>query len=470
MTNTRAMLRRLPGSLVLVSFQFALGCGGESTQTGRRSNEPGTDTHGGRRLEARFIESADGIGVFQHFYDTELELRCNFEPIEADVWRCTPSSAEAARVSELVYADAECTEPHAALLPTSDGLEGCTPPRYAIVGDSCGATPSVFEIGSPSSVDSWYRVVDGVCAVSTLGTDYLMTLYAVTPISLEEFQVGRLITGDETEGIVPVDLSSDDGARLRRGFRDALEGFDCRVGAPDERCLPTEAGVMGYLFADAECTLPAAMPLYCADQLPLLPFAQDLSPDGTIYHRGGARLSTSYAGSPGLCEPSANSVAFEVGPAIPNTRFAAGRRATVVGGDLEVTVETVGTASLPAQSLQSTAHGGYVCHAARGSDGELRCLPPPERYLADFFADTECSQRVESTQAEVLAVDSGVCPPEVRVFARGDRYTGPVYAVTEGACALAHDRPPNDSERTPHYVFPSEIPAADFTRLYEVTR
>ena len=453
-------------AILAVLLLFALGCGGESKRERHQSDEPARDTQGGRRVEARFIESADGIGVFRHFYDTELEVGCNFEPVGSDAWRCLP---EGPRILEIVYTDAECTEPHAPLLRTSHGLEGCTPPRYAVVGGSCGRAPSVFEIGSPSSADGWYRIVDGACTVSTSGTDYLITPYAVTPIALEEFQVGRLVPGDETEGVVPVDLRSDDGAGVRVGFRDALEGFDCRVGAPDERCYPTDSGLMGYLFADADCTQPAAMPLYCTERTQL-PFAQTPSPDGAVYHRGGSRLSSSYSGSPELCEPSMNGVAFEVGPEIPMTRFAAGQRATVVGGDLEVTVESVGTASLLAQSLQSTSHGGYLCHDARGSDGELRCLPPPETSL-DFFADAACTERVEAAQGEVFAVAvPSVCPPEVRVYARGDRHTGPVYAVTEGACVLAHDRPPSDSERWPHYVFPSEVPPTEFTRLFEVVR
>jgi hypothetical protein len=457
----------LPGSLLL-----ALGCGGESTYTERRSNGPGTDTHGGRRLEAVFIESADGTGVFQHFYDTELELNCNFERADSDAWRCTPTGAGAARVSEIVYTDAECTEPHAALFRNADGLDGCTPPRRATVIDSCGVTSSVFEIGSESPADTWYRLVDGVCAASTLGTDYLRSLFSVTPIPLEDFASARLRVGDETEGVVPVDLWSDDGASLRRGFRDAEEGFDCRVGAPDERCYPTEAGLTGFLFADHECMQTAAMATAtCGEEPSEMHFARGAFGEDPVYYRGGARISTSYAGSPENCGPSEYGVAFEVGPEIPITRFASGQRTTLVEGDLEAIVETVGDASLPPQSLQSTAHGGYVCQPARGSDGELRCLPSPDPFLEEFFADAACTEPVENTQAEVLTVeDFGVCPPEVRVYARGDRHRGPVYAITDGVCALAYDVPPNDGERSPHYVFPREIPATEFAPLFEVVR
>ncbi len=60
------------------------------------------------------------------------------------------------------------------------------------------------------------------------------------------------------------------------------------------------------------------------------------------------------------------------------------------------------------------------------------CLRP-KVYLTDLFADDACSQPVESTQAEVLAVEvPDVCPAQVRVYARGDRHEGPVFAISDG--------------------------------------
>jgi hypothetical protein len=467
------MLPRPPAGLLAFSLLLVVACGGKSKQAPHPRDEPVTVTEGGRRLQALFMEAADGIGAFQYFYDTKLGLNCNFVPAEPDAWRCMPEGPEVVRVSELVYTDADCTQPHAALYRTVHELDGCTPPRHVVVGGDCGATPSAFEIGSASSAETRYRVIDGVCAASAMATDRLTRLFVVTAMSLESFQPAQLNVGDETEGIVPLDLASEDGARFRRGFRDAQEGFDCSLVGPDEdsRCVPIDPGIIGFFFADPECTIPSAMPGNCGSQQNAIPFARRFSSEAAEYHRGGARLTTTYTGTPQNCQPALDGVAFEVGPAIPITRFAAGQRNAVVGADLLASVETVGTASLPPRSLRSTAHGGHACYFAHGSDGELRCLPPPDTRFDGFFADAACTQPVEYNQADVLTVETpGVCPPEVRVYARGDRHPGPVYAVAAGVCALAHDRPPSDSARLPHHVFPSEIPPTEFAAVFRVTR
>jgi hypothetical protein len=163
---------------------------------------------------------------------------------------------------------------------------------------------------------------------------------------------------------------------------------------------------------------------------------------------------------------------FAFGPEIPITHFAPGRRTTTVDGDLMITIDTVGDASLPARTLESTAHGGYECFAARGRDGTLRCLPPPEFSPSGFFADTACTEPVKNTEAGVLSVAvSGICPPELRVFSRGDVHAGPLYERVDGSCTLTHEIPPAPGQFGADYaVFPTEIPATEFAPLFEVTR
>jgi hypothetical protein len=453
-------------------------CGGTSTRTlpseDPKPEERATPADAGRRLRAVFLESPDGIGVFRHFQDTELDVSCNFAAADAGVWRCLPEAPDATRTSEIVYADPECSRPHAALFGSAVESFACATPRYVVLSSTCEAGPSVFELGSPVSSDVRYRLVEGVCSLSSSGTDYLTSLYEVTPVSLEVFQAGRLHVGEETGGIVPVDARSDDGARVRLGFRDAQEGFDCFLPDSDgeARCVPKDAGLMGYFFADSGCSQPAAMAQSCAAERGELAFAQDLASGTTRYYQALGRLPASYAGAPDRCEQDVNTLAFEVGSEVPLTRFAAGQRADLVAGNLTTIVHTVGTASLQATTLRSTAHGGHACHFALGADGELRCMPAPERFPDNFFADESCSQPVEYIRGDVLALAvSGACPEQVRVYARGDRHTGPVYALSDGgSCALAHDRPPNDSGRSPYHVFPSPIPPSEFARLFQVVR
>jgi hypothetical protein len=424
---------------------------------------------GGQRLRAMFIESPKGLSVFRHFYDTELGSNCHFAPAEPGVWRCLPAADETARASEILFADPDCTTPHVALYGNAARSNTCTPVRHVTVGGQCGSLPSVFELGSPSSAATRYHVVDGVCTVTTDGTEGFTDLYTVTPIPLEEFQSGRLREGDETGGVVPLDVVSDDGARFRMGFRDAEEGFDCRLGGADDdaRCYPSGAGIVRNFFADSGCTVPAANSSGCEQGE--MAFAWDY--DERVYYRGGARLPARYMGTPDSCEPSPEGDAFEVGAEVPFTRFAAGTRTTVVAGALETQYENVGTASLSLILVRSTAHGGFDCHFAQGSDGELRCLPSPNASSEVLFADAACTERVDSPSKQFLAIGvPGVCPERIRVYAQGARHAGAVYAITAEGCTFAYDRPPNDSERWPHFVYPTEIPPNEFEMVMEVAR
>jgi hypothetical protein len=466
-------------NLLSLSLLLMASCGGTSTRTLPPSEEPGpadpaTPADGGRRLRAVFLESQDGIGVFRHFQDTELDVSCNFVASDAGAWRCLPEAPDATLTPEIVYTDPECSQPLAAVYGSTVESFACAAPRYVVLSSTCAEGPSVFELGSQVSSDVRYRLVEGVCSISSSGTDYLTSLFAVTPVSLELFQVGRLRVGEETGGIVPVDVQSEDGARLRLGFRDAQEGFDCFLPDTegDVRCLPKDVGLMGYLFADSGCSQPAAMGQSCAAERGELAFAKESSSGTTRYYQALARLSAGYAGTPERCEQDVNVLAFEVGSEVPITRFAAGQRTDVSAGNLTTTVHTVGTASLQANTLRSTAHGGHACHFALGADGELRCMPPPVRYPDYFFADESCSQPVEYVRGDILAVAvSGACPEQVLVYARGDRHAGPVYAISDGGgCSLAYDRPPSDSARSPYYVFPSPIPPSEFARLFQVER
>jgi hypothetical protein len=417
------------------------------------------------------VESANGIGLFQYFEDTELDLDCNFLPVERGTWRCLPAGPATRRVSEIVYTDAACTQPVAALRRTNlEGPYDCTPPRHLVTGGNCGTTPEVFEIGAEVTGEALYRVVDGACSQSIPGVETSTVLFAVTPIPLATFELGRLNVGAETGGIVPLDVSNDEGAGVRVGFRDFAEGFECRlVGSDDDsRCVPTELGLAGFLYADSGCTEPAAMLTSCADERSEIRFAHDFSTD--TYYRGGPLLEESFAGSAANCT-SRTGPAFGVGPEVPITLFAAGRRTKPNDGDLSTTVDSVGDASLPAYMLESTAHGGYECFAARGADDTLRCFPPPEWFLNEFFADPQCTQPVEGVYGNVLSkAVPGTCPPEIRVYERGVEHPGPVYSFIDGSCTLAHDSPPGHGPRSPYYVYPNEIPATEFTPLFEVTR
>lgn len=461
------MLPRLPAALLSLSSLFVLCCGGQSA-----SRNEGDGPGSGKRLRAVTLESARGTGVFQYFEDTELGLHCNFVETDPGTWRCLPAGPAMRHVGGISYTDPWCTEPVGAFY--RNNLEGpyqCTPPRHVVTGDDCGTTPEVFEIGSRVSADAFYSIQDGECTY--WGDSTLATPFAVERMPLEAFALGQLKIGAETEGVVPLDVSDDEGSGVRIGFRDAAEGFDCHLagGDDDSRCVPEELGLISGFFADSGCTEPAARLHYCSDARTEILFAHDATND--TYYRGGLRRDGSFAAVTGTTEcVSTIAALFAIGSEVPITHFASGRRTRSVDGDLVTTIDSVGEASLPPRTLESTAHGGHECFAARGRDGTLRCLPPPEFSPSGFFADAACTEPVEQTDAEVLSVAvAGVCPPELHVFARGDLHLGPLYESVDGSCILTHETPPSPGQfGGDYYVFSTEIQASEFTPLFEVTR
>jgi hypothetical protein len=218
--------------------------------------------------------------------------------------------------------------------------------------------------------------------------------------------------------------------------------------------------------------MPAAMGVTCDTGSERLDFAAELGAE-TAFYRGGERLAESFSGRVASCQPSGETVtAFAIGEQLPADYFAEGRRIVTEHEDgLSTSADVFGSLSLPTQSFFHTGFGSSGCDAATAADGVLRCLPPAERFIDGFFADADCTEPVEYTQASVLAkLDESTCPGRVHVYERGEEHPGAVYAQVEGSCELAHPSPPSHDARTPYHVFPSEIPAASFVELFRVTQ
>ena len=358
------------------------------------------------------------------------------------------------------------------MLTPVDANASCSQARYASVLPACGQPGQVFALGDKVATDTRYSLVDGVCGPHSSGTDYLTTLFDATSIPLEQFQSARLTPGDPTDGVLPLELETDDGTATLIGFRDGDDGFDCQLAGDDadSRCVPTDLGVISGTFADSACSKVAALAMTCAATRAELAFAAEpLTPP--VYHRAGARLATSYTGGPASCSEWKEGISFEVGPEMPLESFAPGHRVVKTGAQLTSSTDTVGSASLPPARLRSLAYGGYDCYVARGSDGELRCLPPPQTITSGYFADELCLQPVDSTPGDFLALRvPDVCPAEVRVYARGERHTSSVYTLHDGTCAFLSEHPAGDNARSPFYAFPTEIPATEFAALTVVSR
>src|SRR5689334_3449154 len=88
----------------------------DASPSAASASAPGTDGQfaGGTRLQAVLAEADDGTATFLHWWDSELEVTCKFEPMEdpEQSWRCLPAATRALYegIDEL-FADARCSQP-----------------------------------------------------------------------------------------------------------------------------------------------------------------------------------------------------------------------------------------------------------------------------------------------------------------------------------------------------------------------
>ena len=158
-----------------------------------------------------------------------MNVDCRFVEVDAGQWRCLPFGDAVANITGIVYTDADCTQPRAAVLMPVDANASCSEPRYVSVLPACGQPGQVFALGNQVAAGTRYSLVDGVCGPHSSGTDYLTTLFDAISIPLEQFQSARLTPADPTGGVLPLELETDDGTTTLVGFRDAHEAFDCQT-------------------------------------------------------------------------------------------------------------------------------------------------------------------------------------------------------------------------------------------------
>lgn len=433
--------------------------------------------YGGSRLKARVAEAKTGARQLLGWQDTELDALCAFQVLPSGELRCLPSSTDTAWVSEdseAWYADSACSKPVREL---SLGVSQCAAPRFAqLIGadavDPCRSLPKYLRIGDEAP--TLHRKVGSECQVLDAPNDGLThRFFEVEPFALEGFARGTLREGAAADGIRPVYVTSEDGARAFWTFRDESGGFDCALGETTEgqRCVPSDAPVVtGSNFSDANCQVPAAMAPGCS-QAESAAYVIDASPDATGNARlrvleGGERLDISYVGvaAPGACvEQGSNPSVFAVGDEVPSSRFAEGavNEVTDSQGLVAPVLQAGGWSVAGMRQLRSGRLGGYDCAFLTTSDGVVRCVPAPTFFEVEF-ADAACNEPViegwEETEAVTLVAG---CPAQVTVLARGDEYTGSVYRSRGGQCELDHEQPPQPS-RTVHHRLAAELPPETF--------
>jgi hypothetical protein len=485
-------------------FGLAVGaaCGSEASSGGKPARYPtGPDGvfAGGHRLRAVLTEDDSGTTSFLHFWDTELEVPCAFEPLEGreEVWRCLPARARTVYDGgDVLFADDGCSEP---LWPGD-----ATTPRGAVVrrlDTRCWIARDYFRIGARFTGQA-HRKTDESCVPDDAG-EASATTFTLTPLGPEAFVQARLDVNAESGRIAIEELVADDGARAPHGFRDLEGDFNCwpRSTADGMRCLPTEYGWADRgLYADAGCSLAAALPeRTCGERRAELAFvfSEDIATGAiTAVHEAGPRLPEVYHPvDVGECsEADRETVGFEIGEPLALERFvpASFTRTARPSGLVETMArvsdsldragdeQTQDVLAVPRfDRLASDTLGGYECTLAKTPDEIVRCVPPLISQRKAHYGDPACTEPIFQADWDHVSVpadldeaatpdDFGVALRHVDyVLAGGVEHPGPVYAQRDDGCVLLPDLP---NTRKPYRSFARTADLSELPALQVVAR
>jgi len=474
--------------ILLVLGGLATGCGGGDSPGGPAPATPGPDhvgdapASGGTRLKAVVAEATDGTRHMFHWQDTRLDVPCTFQrvgPEEASGGlRCIPSGEAVVAVQKLVFGDAGCTSPMAVVMMNPGG-PACTPPRFAWKGSTgtvCEPNPSFYRLGERVASRALFEREGGECrAVETRTALHFPDVFRVDPLALSELAGASLRAGPAKEGVAPVELVAEDGARAYVGLRDAAGGFDCTVAGTTAglRCIPVQSdgALVGPIFADARCSQPAGMGLTCPiGDRPSVRFAFEYGfADGRSLmrvYRGGARLTVGYTKVGTECQPQMTwGGAYALGEEVAPSSFVTGSLETVMrpSGLIEE-VESAGGWSRPKpDTLKLPGPVGTRCVFAETSDGIMRCLPPA-RLSGGYFADDRCSQPLVLDYGDEATVLDRGCPRRGTVFARGQRHLGDVYQIGAAGCERTFKQTADINKFEYHTIGP-ELPPERFVAM-----
>jgi len=439
-------------------------------------------------------EAIDGTAVFLHWWDSELEEECTFEPVDEPEasFRCLPRSAPTIyEGAGEMFADARCSQ--RLLAELTDG------PRVVQLMDmNCWLSSAYFRRGAQFTGGTTYRKTEQDCIPEPAPADAELPLYVLEPMPIQVFVGANLLAAESAGAVAPNYLSAEDGSREPHGLSDVTGGFDCwpRKTSEGMRCLPTHIGWgdRGGVYTDARCSVPAAWPeVRCnagRNTLPFVLFESSVN-SGTVtaVHRGGARLSNLFVQLGASCSAAnPETTAFgidqpmDLGSFLPASLLDARRASGLVQ-----TVAQVGSASDATDAvtiarfdeLASDALGGYDCMLAVTSDGSVRCVPSVSLPVRTDYADASCTQPVWETPFDRMSVgseridvevpDAGriVLPRVDRVLTGGTPYMVPVYALRGTDCALLPNVP---NARQPYHRFTGEARLTDLPALPIVVR
>jgi hypothetical protein len=383
----------------------------------------------GSRLRPRFRVGEDGTRAQIGWYDTLLEMPCEFREVSGAGLRCVTSTYGD---DPWLYADSNCSEPVIQDIWIPEGTsvvfaygDGCFDQRY-------------YEIGEP--VGEIYYNANGPCEFFSNDPSH-----RVVAIPNDQFVSATLTPQEGNSRIVPLLLEADDGARQIVGAWDR-EHEEEVAAAPDAADALRwfgrwEPRVSTIYYADAGCTERVAL-AECIPGSEQPRTARETEPAPCLELTGHHELTEEIGlalyvlRDDGTCEASGldgyyGLRAWRVGAPLADAAYA---EASVVedGGERlrhDVHGSPEGEPFLSSMAFHDRLLGDTECmwrdpalYLAEPPTGTLDCVPREGASLTNRYLDSDCTERT----AERWVFEES-CPGEA-LYA----YGGGVVALLDG--------------------------------------
>lgn len=458
--------------------------------------ELGEDTvKSGSRLRARVWVSEEGLRVpTTTFHDTELGSDCVFRRAEDGKWRCLPG---APMESWSGFVDAECTRPSVVdrlfQSPQDFALIGTQQCQWGVGLGMLRAQErpyAVYRLG-PSHEGLTYNDLSGDCRADELPEGYLFerTYERGTRLVPGRFVAASEAVGAESGPLAYHQLVAEDGAALAVAWHDLDADADCapwgreRTDVP--RCIPgpvgyafpavpLESSCSNFLVVDEQCVAPRAVSSAGAVHAVARADAVELSDQDQICY--DEWFATYHADSWEL---------YAVGAELNVSDFAEITHAERTVGRLTVAFDTAANGALPLPVTWNTpsdvtdSRYGH-CELARGTDGDVRCVPG--HWTLGLYADAACGERIAiRDSAPAVVTDTTVSSdvyapgqfvqgtdrlPVVEVYEVGAPHEGPLYGLNlQGECVAVPESELEARSLTGFFALGAQIPPDNFVRF-----
>ena len=375
--------------------------GPAATDAGQAAADAGHRPISGRRLKARFVESADGrVRRLFGLFDSVPGQACWLTRFSSPDGRahCFPRAS-----GTLVYLDAACTQ---LAVETTEGEHS-----WVLANGPVRLGPQI----RPAPTRRYLHLGVGRCAPTA--EPPTGSVYEVAEqLGAEALAAGTVVQAASNDRLSVLEFVGDDGSSVPYRLIDAVAKVDCTPGQTEvgPRCRPDVGTLHDEGRLDERCDRLAIL------DYSMTPVAAVPERGGDIYRfdfpeRGSTRLQLGRVAPGGMCtleETNLGRYTLHLGTPYPERDWAPIALDVAESGPLRAVVGRLPSGA-PAEIEPRLEPGaffeldGQPCGPVWTSPTDLRCLPTPSEAVMGWvtaFADARCTERV-------LAMREGSTPP-----------------------------------------------------------